>query len=166
MANPAEELDLKVFKSVRVKVPIERAFSVFVEQMETWWPASHHIGKQPFQSIIVEPRKGGWWYERDAAGNNCNWGTVLAWEPPHMVRFSWHIGPEDNSPDWRYNPDLAKASEVEIRFIPEAAGTTLVELVHSKFERHGGDPAKLREMFDRPNAWTEIIAKFAEAFEK
>ena len=28
-----------VRKSVRVQTPIERAFSVFVEQMETWWPA-------------------------------------------------------------------------------------------------------------------------------
>ena len=32
MANQAE-LDLRVFKSVRVKAPVERAWSVFVEQM-------------------------------------------------------------------------------------------------------------------------------------
>jgi uncharacterized protein YndB with AHSA1/START domain len=163
MAKSAEEVDISVFKSVRVKAPIERAFSVFVEQMETWWPATHHIAKQPFQSIIVEPRKGGWWYERDAEGNNCNWGTVLAWDPPRLVRFSWHIGPEHNSPDWKFNPDLTKASEVEIRFTQEAAGNTLVELVHSKLERHGGDTAKLREMFDRPDAWSGILAKFADA---
>ena len=37
-----------VRKSVRVHVPIERAFSVFVEQMEMWWPAEHHIGANPF----------------------------------------------------------------------------------------------------------------------
>jgi hypothetical protein len=59
-----------VRKRVRVQAPVERAFSVFVEQMETWWPATHHrIGAQPFQSIFVEPRAGGRWYERDAQGN-------------------------------------------------------------------------------------------------
>jgi uncharacterized protein YndB with AHSA1/START domain len=166
MKKPMEDLELKVFKSVRLSAPIERAFSVFVEQMESWWPATHHIGKQPFQSIIVEPRTGGSWYERDAHGNNCKWGTVLAWDPPHLVRFSWHLGPDHDSPDWKFDPDLDKASEVEIRFISEAGGTTLVELVHSKFERHGGDPEKLREMFDRPDAWTAILATFARAIEK
>ncbi len=86
-----------VRKSVRVHVPIERAFSVFVEQMETWWPPEHHIGANPFQSIFVEPRTGGRWYERDAQGNECQWGQVLAWEPPHRVTFSWHLGPDLSS---------------------------------------------------------------------
>jgi uncharacterized protein YndB with AHSA1/START domain len=165
MAKSTEEIELSVFKSVRVKAPIERAFSIFIEQMETWWPATHHIGKQPFQTIIVEPRKGGWWYERDAEGNKCNWGTVLAWDPPHLVRFSWHVGPHHNSPDWKFDPDLTKASEVEIRFTEEASGTTLVELVHSKLERHGGDTVKLREMYESPDAWTGILAEFARAIE-
>ncbi len=166
MAKSAEELDLSVFKSVRVKAPIERAFSVFVEQMETWWPATHHIAKQPFQTIIVEPRIGGGWYERDAEGNKCNWGTILAWDPPHLVRFSWHLGPGHDSPDWTFDPDLTRASEVEIRFTAEAAGTTLVEMIHSKLERHGGDTAKLRELFDGPGAWSAILASFEKAIDK
>ena len=66
MTKTVEEAVVR--KSIRVHVPIERAFSVFVEQMETWWPAAHHIGANPFQSIFVEPRVGGRWYERDAAG--------------------------------------------------------------------------------------------------
>ena len=63
-----------VRKSVRVGVPIEQAFSVFVEQMETWWPAEHHIGGKPFESIIVEPRVGGRWYERDGGGEGLRLG--------------------------------------------------------------------------------------------
>ena len=57
MPNAAEEAVVR--KSVRVQAPIERAFSVFVEQMETWWPATHHIGKTPFEAIFIEPRVGG-----------------------------------------------------------------------------------------------------------
>lgn len=148
-----------VRKHVRVQAPVERAFSVFVEQMETWWPAHHHIGAQPFQSIFVEPRAGGRWYERDAQGNQCDWGTVLAWEPPHKVSLSWHLGP-----DWKFNADLAKASEVEIRFIAEGSAT-LVELEHRGLERHGEGYEQLRAALDSPDAWAGTLAAFANAIE-
>jgi uncharacterized protein YndB with AHSA1/START domain len=160
-----EELDLRVFKCIHVKAPIERAFSVFVEQMETWWPATHHIGKTPFEAIFVEPRIGGRWYERNVEGKQCDWGTVLAWDPPHRVCFSWHVGPGHDSPDWVFDPDLTRASEVEIRFTAEGSESTLVELTHSKLERHGGDTVGLRNMFDGPGAWVAILEKFAQKVE-
>ncbi len=147
-----------VRKSVRVQAPIERAFSVFVEQMETWWPAEHHIGEHAFQSIFVEPRTGGRWYERDPQGNECQWGHVLAWDPPHRVTFSWHLGP-----DWKFDPDLAHASEVEIRFTSEGPSATLVELEHGQIERHGEGWQQLRAMLDTPDAWTRTLAEFAKA---
>jgi uncharacterized protein YndB with AHSA1/START domain len=101
MANIVDEVVVR--KSVRVGVPAARAFSVFVEQMETWWPPAHHIGDEPFQAIFVEPRTGGRWYERDAKGSECQWGHVLAWDPPHRVTLSWHLGP-----DWKFDPDLGQ----------------------------------------------------------
>jgi uncharacterized protein YndB with AHSA1/START domain len=150
-----------VRKSVRVAASVERAFSVFVEQMETWWPATHHIGSTPFEAIFVEPRVGGRWYERNAKGEMCDWGTVLKWEPPHLVTFSWHVGPGHDSPDWKMDPDIAKASEVEIRFMADGLGT-LVELEHSKLERHGEGYEQLRAIFDGPGAWEGILAEFAK----
>jgi uncharacterized protein YndB with AHSA1/START domain len=155
-----------VRKSVRVQAPIERAFSVFVEQMETWWPATHHIGKTPFEAIFVEPRVGGRWYERNVAGQICDWGTVLAWEPPHRVTFSWHVGPGHDQPEWTADPDLAKASEVEIRFTAEGPQTTLVVLEHSKLERHGEGYEQLRAIFDGPGAWSTILELYANAAER
>lgn len=151
-----------VRKSVRVKAPIERAFSVFVEQMETWWPAPHHIGTTPFEAIFVEPRVGGRWYERNAKGQECLWGTVLAWDPPRRVTFSWHLGPGHDQPEWVFDPDMAKASEVEIRFTAEGPTATLVELEHSKLERHGEGYDKLRELFDGPTAWAGILELYAK----
>ena len=161
MAKSAD-VDLRVFKSVRVKAPIERAWSVFVEQMETWWPATHHIGTIPFEAIFIEPRVGGRWYERNAKGEQCDWGTVLHWDPPHEVRLSWHVGPGHDSPEWVADMDMAKASELEIRFTAEAAGTTLVELTHSKLERHGEGAEQLRAVFDGPGAWVTILEHFAK----
>jgi uncharacterized protein YndB with AHSA1/START domain len=161
MSNTVEEAVVR--KSVRVQAPIQHAFSVFVEQMETWWPATHHIGKTRFEAIFVEPRVGGRWYERDAAGNLNDWGTVLEWDPPNRVTFSWHVGPGHDQPDWVCDPDMAKASEVEIRFTAEGPATTLVELTHSKLERHGEGYMKLREVFDGPGAWEGILALYAKA---
>jgi uncharacterized protein YndB with AHSA1/START domain len=149
-----------VRKSVRVPVSAGRAFSVFVEQMETWWPAEHHIGETPFEAIFVEPRVGGRWYERGANGKECNWGTVLAWDPPRLVTFSWHLGP-----NWRFDPDMAKASEVAIRFTPEAGGT-LVELEHSYIDRHGEGWEQLKTMLEYPDAWERTLSEFAKRAQK
>jgi len=166
MGNTAE-LDLRVFKSIRVKAPIERAWSVFVEQMESWWPATHHIGNTPFEAIFIEPRVGGRWYERNAKGELCDWGKVLHWEPPLRVCLSWHVGPGHDSPDWVADTtmDLTKASEIEIRFTAEEAGTTLVELTHSKIERHGEGAAQFRELMNGPGAWVTILELFAKKIE-
>jgi hypothetical protein len=79
------------------------------------------------------------------------------------VAFSWHVGPGHDSPDWKFDPDLSKASEVEIRFMADGLGT-LVELEHSKLERHGEGYEQLRALFDGPGAWAGILAEFAKRF--
>ena len=155
-----------VRKSVRVRAGLERAFSVFVEQMESWWPATHHLAPTPFELIVVEPRVGGRWYERDAQGVEGEWGKVLQWDPPHRVTFSWHVGPGHDRPDWVCDPDPAKASEVEIRFSDTGGGTTLVELEHSKLDRHGEGWEQLRALFEGPGAWQGILDLFAGHMEK
>jgi uncharacterized protein YndB with AHSA1/START domain len=163
MESGVEEAVVK--KSVRVKASIESAFHVFVEQMESWWPKSHHIGAQVWELIVIEPRVGGRWYEQDAAGAQCDWGSVLHWDPPHKARFRWHVGPKRDSAAWGYDPDASRASEVEIRFTAEG-GTTLVELEHSKLERHGIDAEKLRAIFDSPDAWEQILASYARVVDE
>jgi uncharacterized protein YndB with AHSA1/START domain len=164
MPNSVEETVVR--KSVRVRASLERAFSVFVEQMETWWPATHHIGNTPFVAIFVEPRVGGRWYERNSKGDLCDWGNVLKWDPPHRVAFSWHVGPGHDQPDWVFDPDINKASEVEISFTDEGSGITLVELEHSKLERHGDGWESLRALFEGPGAWITILELYAAKVEQ
>ena len=55
------------------------------------------------------------------------------WEPNGRVAFSWHLDGE-----WKYQPDPATASEVEIRFVPQGPQETSVELTHRYIERHVG----------------------------
>jgi hypothetical protein len=157
MESGVEEAVVK--KSVRVETSIERAFHVFVEQMETWWPKSHHLGPREWELIVIEPRVGGRWYEQDATGGQCDWGTVLEWDPPRKARFSWHLGPKLGYEGWSYDPDIRRASELEIRFTAEG-GATQVKLEHSRLERHGIGAEKLRAIFDGPEAWEKILAGY------
>jgi uncharacterized protein YndB with AHSA1/START domain len=87
-----------------------------------------------------------------------DWGRVLAWEPPHRVVLSWHIDCH-----WHYDPDPARASEVEVRFTAEGPDRTRVELEHRNLERHGAEAAELRESVSSPGGWPGLLEMFAEA---
>src|SRR2546428_14016148 len=97
-----------VQKTVTVKAGIEHAFKVFTEGFDTWWPRGHHIGKKPLQKAVIEPRVGGRCYGREADGNECQWGTVTAWEPPNRLGIAWHIAAEFPTT----NLDVAASSAV------------------------------------------------------
>ena len=158
MAEPMAAKESAVRKTLNTNVPIERAFAVFTEEMAAWWPATHHIAKQPFTEIVVEQRSGGRWFERAADESECEWGRVRAWEPPQRVVFSWHL-----QGDWSYDPNPEKASEVEIRFFAEGAGKTRVELEHRGLERHGAGWEQIRTGVDSPGGWNAVLEQFAKA---
>jgi len=137
-----------VRKSVTVKASVEHAFTVFTAELDTWWPRTHHIGKSPMKKTIVECRAGGRCYSEQMDGTDSDWGTVLVWEPPRRFVMAWQIGPA-----WQYEPDVAKSSEVEVRFTPEADGTTRVDLEHRYFERMDAGGEGMRAAVDGPGGW-------------
>jgi uncharacterized protein YndB with AHSA1/START domain len=145
-----------VRKSVRVRADVARAYRVFTEEMDSWWPRTHHIGNSPMKRVVVEGREGGSIYTEQQDGTSCPWGSVLAWEPPHRFVLAWQI-----RPDWKFEADPAKCSEVEVRFTPADDGTTLVELEHRGFERHGGNFAGMREQVNREGGWGTMLGLFA-----
>ena len=146
-----------VVKTVTVKASQQHAFKVFTAGFTTWWPSSHHIGKADMAEAIMEQREGGRWYERGVDGSECDWGTVLAYDPPNRVVVSWHL---DGA--WAYNPDPAKASEVEVRFIAEGPDVTRVELEHRHFERHGDDWEAVARGVSSDGGWAGILRGYAE----
>jgi uncharacterized protein YndB with AHSA1/START domain len=144
-------------KTLQVEVPIERAFRVFTGKMGAWWPASHHVGGTPFKDILMDHHAGGRWYEINAKGEECIWGTVLLWEPPRRVVLSWHL-----QPDWSFSPDLARASEVALEFISEGPESTRVEFEHRHLERHGSGWEKMREQVGSEGGWPVILNLYVE----
>ena len=149
-----------VRKSIRVKAGVERAYRVFTEDMDSWWPRTHHIGSSPMKCVVVEGREGGAIYTEQEDGTACRWGSVLKWEPPHRFVMAWRV-----RPDWKYEADLAKCSEVEVRFTPVDDGSTLVELEHRGFERHGGNFAGMREQVNSDGGWGALLGMFGKKAE-
>ncbi len=145
-----------VRKSLTVQASVDLAFRVFTEEFDSWWPRTHHIGKSPMKKAIVEGRVGGRCYTEQIDGTDCDWGTVLAWEPPHRFVLAWQI-----EGDWTYQPDVARSSEVDVRFTAVGDGSTRVDLEHRHLERHGAGAAAMRTAVDSPNGWTGLLQLFA-----
>jgi uncharacterized protein YndB with AHSA1/START domain len=150
--------DTSVRTAVIVEAPIERAFSVFTDEMASWWPPEHHILEADLAEMVFEPRAGGHIYDRGIDGSECRWARVLAYEPPNRVVFSWDINLQ-----WKLETDPEKASEVEVRFVAEGADRTRVELEHRKLECHGEGWKQMRDAVGSPGGWNSGMQKFAEA---
>jgi uncharacterized protein YndB with AHSA1/START domain len=162
MAIARDEMtDAPVRKTVTVAVSPERAFRIFTEEFDAWWPRTHHIGSAPLERAVIEPRLGGRCYGRSVDGTECAWGAILAWEPPHRFVLAWRI-----SPEWQPEPDPAKASEVEFRFTPEPGGRTRVDVEHRHFTRHGAGGGTMRTAVDGPNGWSGLLQLFAAEAER
>jgi uncharacterized protein YndB with AHSA1/START domain len=142
-----------VRKTVLVNATPDRAFRVFTAGMVRWWRPDHHIAPNPFAEIVVEPRNGGRWFERDKDGAECEWGKVLAWDPPARLVLAWQL----NS-SWQYDPDFV--TELEIRFIPEG-GATRVELEHRDLEKFGDKASEVHAALDSAGGWTGTMEAFA-----
>ena len=149
-----------VRKTITVQTSPERAFHVFTAEYDSWWPRSHHIGKSPMKRAIIEARAGGRCYTEQEDGTDCDWGSVLVWDPPHRLVIAWQIDGK-----WQFEPDLAKSSEVEVRFTAEPGGRTRVDLEHRHLDRHGVDAAAIRTAIDSPNGWGGLLQMFVDRVE-
>lgn len=150
-----EMAELKVVRTVTVNAPLDIAFDVFIDQ--GWWPvATHHLAEPAGTRVVLEPFVGGRWYEVAANGVETDWGTVLAWQPPHRLLLTWQI-----APGWTYEPDPAKASQIEVTFTADGPERTRVELAHRHLERYGKEAERMRRVLDRPNGAGEPLRHYA-----
>lgn len=112
-------------KSVVLPCSVERAFALFTERINDWWPPErrHHPQRD---GVIALTRERV--FEADPTGHVVELGKVRCWEPPHRIVLDWYPGTDSHHP-----------TEVEVRFVPEDA-VTRVEITH------GPGPASL-ELF-------------------
>lgn len=145
-----------IVKSVTVKAPPERAFALFTGAISSWWPTGKTVGANPHVAIVIEPKTGGRWFERDAEGTETSWGKVLAWEPPSRLLLGWQLNGR-----FAYDPDLL--TEVELTFAPADGGGAIVTLEHRDLERFGADAARIAGLIGE--GWPSRLANFVQYLE-
>jgi len=139
---------------VVVEVPQAQAFQAFTN-LDRIKPREHNLLPVDIEATVLEPRVGGDVYDRGVDGSICRWGRVLAFDPPHVLAFSWDIGP-----DWQVTSDPDRTSEVEVTFTPEGDDRTRVTLVHRHLERHGAGYEAVRDGVDAPEGWPLYLARY------
>ncbi len=77
---------------------------------------------------------------------------MLAFEPPRRILLSWQV-----SAKWEYEPDPARASEIEVTFIPETQRRTRIILEHRHIERYGAAAEHMRDVLDRPTGAAAVL---------
>jgi uncharacterized protein YndB with AHSA1/START domain len=142
--------------SVTVPISAQRAFTLFTEGFNTWW-IGHRIGEAEMAEAVIEPRVDGRWYERGVDGTECDWGKVLVFDPPERLVLTWQLNCQ-----YKYDPDLAHASEVEVLFTEEN-GLTRVALEHRYIERLGIGGDELAAGVSGEGGWPGILELYAKA---
>ena len=155
MSTQAEATSVR--SSIVVDAPLDLAFSVFTDDIGSWFPSEYNLLDTVIVERVFEPRVGGHVYDRGTDGSECHWARVLAYEPPGRVVISWDI-----SPHWQIETDPEKTSEVEVQFISETPERTRVELEHRNIDRHGEGWQQTRESVGGDGGWPGCLRKFAE----
>jgi uncharacterized protein YndB with AHSA1/START domain len=119
----------------RVSCPVERAFQLWTQSADVWWPmATHSVSGRRDAVLVIEPGPGGRIYEQTAGGQQFSRGTVMTWEPAQRLVCEWLVG---DTP-----------TELEVRFTPDADGGTVVAIEHRGWERFSiaavGEPCAYR----------------------
>jgi len=115
------------------------------EAVSIWLSLGHHS-----VNVFLEPREGG---RRARAAPALGAGT----SEPATAALAWQLTPE-----WNYDPDPAKATEVEVTFIAEEDGTR-VTLEHRGFDVHGEAGAGMRESVSSEGGWQQLLQLYRDA---
>ncbi len=103
----------------------------------------------------LEAREGGRWGERDAQGNECPWGRVLACEPPHRIVMAWQI-----DPDFKFDPDPARQTEVEVTFDAEGSRAH-ASRSSTAASRYGASAARYARFRELRGGWAGLLGMYA-----
>jgi uncharacterized protein YndB with AHSA1/START domain len=143
-------------KTLTVRAAREKAFCVFTDGFDRWWPRTHTIGEAPLKQAVLEPKVGGRWYGLSETGVEDPWGEVLVWDPPARLVLAWRI-------NGQFKCDPAVHTEVEVRFADLGDGTTRVEFEHRMLENLGVGAEQAGRSMD--GGWGTILTRFKDVVE-
>ncbi len=132
----------------RVAVAPAQAFDTWTRRCATWWPSAHTVSGDP-AAIVFEPFPGGRILERGPDGAEYDWGTVMEWQPPALLRYRWHLFFEPS-----------EATEVEVSFSARGSETA-VRLEQTGWERLGEKGPPRRQKTHQ--VWTALTDAYGRA---
>ncbi|MBW3670949.1 MAG: SRPBCC domain-containing protein [Acidobacteria bacterium] len=131
---------------VEVELEQKEAFEFFTSHLSRWWPLeAYSVSGKRTETAVFELAEGGEIFELAENSERITWGTVLLFEPPSRLIFSWHPG-----------RDADTAQEVEVTFESTSSGTR-VSLEHRGWEALGEDAQKIREPY--VNGWAYVLGE-------
>ncbi len=104
----------------------EHAFETWTGKASVWWPKEHTVSHEAGAEIVFEPRPGGRIFERTPQGREIDWGEIIEWKPPRLLRYRWHIATEKE-----------RSTDVEIVFRRAPGNRTRVEIEHAGWDGLG-----------------------------
>jgi hypothetical protein len=72
--------------------------------------------------------------------------------------MAWQLTPE-----WKFEPDLDRATQVEVTFETEGEDATRVTLEHRGFESYGEPGDGMRKEVGGQGGWPELMKRYSEA---
>ncbi|MGE0785365.1 MAG: SRPBCC domain-containing protein [Sandaracinaceae bacterium] len=105
-------------RELEVPLSIERAFALFTERVDAWWPSGHRVSGEDESVMALELGPDGRLFERTRSGREIVYARIVALEAPRLITYDWFLGT---------GPDMP--TRVEVRFSPTDRGTR-VEIAH------------------------------------
>ena len=146
-----------VIKTIVVQCDQEKAFSLFVNKMDTWWPLDKFtvsaMGGKPAKSIRVDASEGGEIVEIGSDNSESLWGTINSIVPNESFNMNFHI-PQPGEV-------VSERSIVEIKFIEMSKEETKIELKQNNWEAFGDRAKDMQGGYG--GGWNMILNEFESA---
>lgn len=146
-----------LIKTIEVPCSQEKAFEVFVNEMDSWWPLSRFtvsaMSGGVARSIRIEAKVGGRIVEIGNDDTEHLWGTIRSYDPHDSISMDFHIPQPGEVVESR--------SLVEVRFTALGNDRTRVELTQSNWEAPGEWAEALHGGYD--GGWDAIFVQAYKA---